>query len=567
MRRSGIFISAVCAFAAGAFLASREGEAPSVNPREIPGERASNADGQDRAIAGTPGVRVESYVRLLSAMQSGQSLKQRHDLSEAIRDVETGEFGELIARAGKLPSRESGPLVSALLESWLQRDAGQATAWVKAHPGSNFREAWLAWGRLAPESAILEVHRNPGSVHAQGMLQAAVAALAGPQPGAQAARLAALPANSARDQVLEKALDAWSVGEPSAAYAFTKSLPPGPMKAHAERFALETWLDRDSEAALRAVMAILPELRDSQGAVELVAVTAGKLAGDDPNRALEWLRQLPESMRGTAAFLAVAKAWAGEDPIAALDWCVANGVDIAHASKDHSTRSKLVFEPQIKTGAFTNPNSYFSGATEQHAIVGSVLEEAMEEDDSGTLDWIRSLPDPSTRARLLERALTVDSPLTELPLAEDRTKTIAELLPAIPADARDQVAYEMAKNFDSFETARAWADQLSDPISRAAVIEAAVEDHGDEWDDDVEGMLNQFPKGYQRDAALRGLAGCQPSDEGVETAMRIQNPKTRHLVLDLIVSEWLDSDPDEAQAWLINQSPNLPREWLAEWKR
>jgi len=77
--------------------------------------------------------------------------------------------------------------------------------------------------------------------------------------------------------------------------------------------------------------------------------------------------------------------------------------------------------------------------------------------------------------------------------------------------------------------------------------------------------LAQFPEGYQRDAALRGIAAAQPPKRAVETALQIANADTRFLALDQIVPAWLRNNPSEAQTWLQQEGTQIPREWTTVW--
>ena len=477
-----------------------------------------------------PRATEERFGEVLSAMQERSLLKQRHDLHEAIGDLRAGEIAALIERAGRLPAHLNYQITTALLDRWFDLDPERAGDWVRARPRD--WHYWKIWATKAPERVIAEVHsqKNPLYRGSAAALQTAVATLAGPGKKAQASHLAALPADSARDHVLSETMKEWAKTDAAAAFAFARGLPAGALRQSIIEVTLREWANADPQRAAREVTGILSELAPGLMGNPTIATIAGALSKQDPEAALRWLSQLPEEQRGSALYVAAAKAWATKEPLAALQWCQENGMN----------------------------------ARGRSLVMGAALESHPLE----TVRWVGALPAGEERNRMIEQMITFGGKLTFPPVTDAHARTVMELLPQLPPDAQERAAYQLgwaSGHNGKLEDVRAWTERLTDPTLRVAAVEAAVSYRFGGNPDRREELLAQFPDGPERDGALAGIAAKERTPAlAVQTALEIADAAMRHNVIDSFISNWMERQPHEARAWLVEETI-LPPDWKSAW--
>jgi len=529
MNAARLLLLAALAFAAGALLARRGGH----NGLRTALQLNASAHSQHTVSRGTDApmpTLEERFSRVVSTLQEGLNLKRRHDLWEAIADLNADEIAAMIDRAAKLPGEFSYQVAPALLERWFELDLRRAEAWVRAHPREN--HYWNIWAKKSPETALAEVHLRPRAANAGSFLETAITTLAGPEKKDQAARLAALPGDAARDALLAKTMNAWAKTDAVGAFAFARTLDPGAMRQTATEAALREWAKSDPQRAAKEVTTLLPELKPGLTGNGTIAAIAGALSQRDPQAALEWLGQLPEEQRGATAYAQAAEAWAKRDPLGALAWCRENGVDPA-----------------------------------RHA--GAVMNAAMGSKPLETMQWIQAMPSGGERDRWLEKAVTA-SKLSFPPIKPENAEVVLGWLEQLPADAQERAAYQLgwsSGHGGKIEEVRAWTERLHEPALRAAAVEAAVRYRFGGNPDSKDKLLAQFPSGPERDGALAGIAAHESHktpERAAQTALEIADPAKRHDVLDSILAGWIERTPSQARDWIRN-ARTLPPDWTHAW--
>jgi hypothetical protein len=463
--------------------------------------------------------------RLLSAAQERSFFRKRFEFSQVLDEANATDIKMLLERAARLPQPQADLLRAPLLERWFELDPSAAADWIRANPREYFWEVPAIWGHTAPESALAEALAHPEFRYAGELIAAAVYAEVGKDSAAVAAKLAALPADPNRDKVLRGTVVEWAKKSPLAALEFIRQQPQGKLKQSMMDGALREWAERDPVNASAAVTQYLAEIAGTPPAISLAGAVASHFGAKDPEAALEWIQKLPADCRSPETFITAASSWAKTDPLSALDWCVANGVDPNYAGTPMPSRWPT----------------------------HSVLSAAMSSDPMKTLDWIQSQPDAQLRSRMVETALCSNSRLTASPASAENVQLVTGLLGQLPADAQESTAYQIggdSQNRGKLEDVQIWANTLPDEITRAAAIEAAVRYRAGGNPDDAGTFAKAFPEGYQRDAALRGIAASQEPNVAIETAMMISDPETRSLVVDLTIARWVARSPSKAQAWL-----------------
>jgi hypothetical protein len=468
------------------------------------------------------------FGRLASALHEGSVLKRNHDLHEALNEVGVTELPGFLARAERLPGRFRDGLLAALVERWFELNPEAAAAWVRTQ-----RDWWIfssAWARHAPQSALAEAHAQPRKHWAEDMMKSAVATLAGTDIKAQAALLATLPEDPCRNRVLTDVAREWAVEDSAACFAFARALPPGASRTALLEIAVKAWTARDLSAAMTQLAAILPELPVGVLSSPAVLAVAEAAARKDPAAALRWAAGLPAAHYNAASAVA-ARIWATQDPIAALESCRADRMDTARE------------------------------------VIGS----AMDKHAGKTLAWIESLPPGDERNRLLEGALSADSAFTSPPVSRENATRVAGLLAQLPRSAQERTAYQLgwsSGHGGKLEHVVAWLPQLKEPQLRMAAVEAAVQYRYRANPTNEAQILETFPDGPERDAALRAIALYQQEKQPAQAAskaLQIADESTRRELLGDVISAWRVSEPQKAWAWL-DLNPSLPREWLAEWE-
>ncbi len=534
MKLTRALIFATLAFAAGALVATRN--QPDTLRTALRPDAPNFAPDRSRAkkLAGAAERTSEDRIgHVLSALQEHARLKRQHALYEAIGELSAAEVATMMDRAGRLPFVSNYYVTMALLERWFDLDPERAKVWVRARPGD--QRYWCVWAAKLPENALSEMHLQHYPHSMATTLATAIETVAGSDKQAQAARLAAMPADATRDIVLTRTMAAWAKTDAAGAFAFSRTLPAGPLRQSTGEAALREWAKTDAPHAAQALVAMLPELKPGLNGSSIVADIAGALTAgsDNPRAALTWLSQLPAEQRGSAPYVAAASAWAKKDPSAALAWCRENGLDAGGRG-------------------------------------GAVIGAAMNGDPLKTLQWVQTLPAGDERDRLLERAVSATSKLTFPPVAADRAAMVLGLLQQLPPEAQARAAFSLgwsSGHNGRIEDVRVWTERLGDGALRSAAVEAAVAYRYDANPGNREKLLAQFPDGPERDGALTGIArreGDETPARAAQTAGEIADPAARRKVLDGIVGNWLERNPAQARAWLLD-AKTLPSEWTQAW--
>ena len=310
-------------------------------------------------------------------------------------------------RVAKLRQEEWEDLLGPLLARWKELDAESVQAWAQPYVERAFatgrsggldENVLIAWAGADPERALAEALKSPLRGSSRWLAMHAAEALAGENPAAQIAQLAALPAGPLREQALAEGFAGMGEEGPASAYGQLALLAPGPDFERTRSEILTIWASKDPAAALAQVRASLPDLPPGLSGASLVNRIVLNAGRKDARLALEWAVDLPESLRSDATTAALL-AWAPKEPIAALDWARAHGVPL-----DARTQ-----------GASDDYGSFEAG------LLGAALR---GDDSEKVLAWLRKLPADEDRGRLLAEAIRARpnaagrALLGELPLAE-----------------------------------------------------------------------------------------------------------------------------------------------------
>lgn len=539
-RVAALTVPTVLAFVSGAFLAAgRGGNALHDAKQQV--APSSTGQTQSKALRITDRrTDEECFGHLVSALAEKSHLKRRHDLYEAVSVLSAAELPKMITRAQALPKQNREQVTAALLTHWFELDPQAARTWLHSQRNSNVYYYWSTLADEFPDIVLAELRANPKLKRASWILEQVVVAQAGPEQREQAVKLATLPADSLRDQVLGKILSEWAKTDAARAFAFAHDLPVGALRRSATETALLEWAKTDPRRVTKELTLILPELESGLTGNRLLGVVAEQLSKNDPQAALDWLATLPAAHRSHSLYVVAATGWAKTDPLAALAWCRENAIDPGR-------------------------DSLIGGAWGK-----SVVSVAMETRPSDTLQWIQSLPAGDERNRLLENALSTESSLVSPPVSAENAQLVVRLLQQLTPAAQERAAYRLgwtSNHKRNLEDLRQWTERLADDRLRGAAIEAVASYRATGPAENVQKLLDAFPDGIEHDAVLRGLAAgtrqVRP-EEAAKRAMEIRDPIARREAVEDTIVDWLERKPADARAWL-KASDVVPREWSAQW--
>lgn len=133
-----------------------------------------------------------------------------------------------------------------------------------------------------------------------------------------------------------------------------------------------------------------------------------------------------------------------------------------------------------------------------------------------------------------------------------------ELPPDAQKDASWSIGYKLAQQ--SPDDAIAWARENASGPARENVVTALVSALARNSSENLDTVLNQFPTGADRDAALRGAAQSKWSnpEEAMPYAERITDPVLREKTFRSIAGNWFYRDGPAARSWLAGTQELSP---------
>ena len=205
---------------------------------------------------------------------------------------------------------------SGILETLVRRDPAKALALLRAAP-DNGTMSWVWQKVLAaqaeqnPADALAALQSAPISQQRES-LTAMLGAMAGKDPQAAFAWLAALPPELLAGADAKPIYEAWSKTDPAAAAAHWLQTDPADMKRGVNQVASQ-WAEKDPETALAWFQKNLPDAPSAWAD----ACLSG-LAKTDPQRAVALFPQLDGKSKSSAK--AIAENWPDTDFSGALQW-------------------------------------------------------------------------------------------------------------------------------------------------------------------------------------------------------------------------------------------------------
>ena len=205
---------------------------------------------------------------------------------------------------------------SGILETLVRRDPAKALALLRAAP-DNGTMSWVWQKVLAahaeqnPTAALAALQSAPISQHRES-LSAMLGAIAGKDPQAAFAWLAALPPELRVVAEVRPIYQAWARTDPAAVAAHWLQTDPAGVRLNVNEFAF-SWVEKDPEAALAWFQKNLPDI-PAIG----VPLYLGGIAKTDPQRAAALFNQLAGENRPSAD--SIAQNWPGTGFSDAIQW-------------------------------------------------------------------------------------------------------------------------------------------------------------------------------------------------------------------------------------------------------
>ncbi|MEO8350411.1 MAG: hypothetical protein ABI680_01690 [Chthoniobacteraceae bacterium] len=512
-------LGVVIGYAIGAWFFSRNpARQPSASDSAMASHSSAPASEIEDARFASDDVAIGA---VFTAWQHKNPLRRGKELKDALDRLDATQFAQMVERVSAFETEEMYELLIALVRQWTLQNPKAAAAWARPAIERQFAGArvgtdWAtisAWSFADPEAAIALALERPEASASQNLVTDAVGALAQDDPAGQLDRMAALPAGRLREAAISAALTKLAQTDPSGALARLDELPPGARRDSAQTSILIAWAQNDPTGALAETGRRIEagELGRERGDLSDTIRVAAEV---DPAAALKWTETLPEDLRFDAATI-VAGSWAAKDPTAALDWAIANGLALDKAS--------------------SLGGGYWSGR--------SILERALATNSTKTIEWVRAQPASAERTRLLTQSVG-NAPV------ELSREIFNELPPDFQFIAAPTVAYQIADS--GIDDAVSWTKELAAGSVREHAITGMVGILGRRANDQLDSLLEQYPVGADRDAALRGAvqASWGKQTQGLSYAQSISDPAIREQAFRQVASSWLNSEPAAARVWL-----------------
>jgi len=244
--------------------------------------------------------------------------------------------------------------------------------------------------------------------------------------------------------------------------------------------------------------------------------------------ALAAIEGLPEELRAQARNCVVA-GWAGEHPVEALEWAGANGLVIAEVKA-------LVYYGDNEGGGWN-----------------SLMNIAMNRDHDKVLAWVCAQPASPERDAMLRDGVWNGG-------SAQRLELYAQLTPEGRASAAGNVVTGLYR--EDRERALAWTKDLPPGPERTAAVRSLVSREVYYASDRLDALVNEWPAGSDRDAALGSVAARLVQNEpmrALDFARRVSDPVARETAFYQLASLWYYRDETTARAWLAGTA-EIPAE-------
>ncbi len=317
------------------------------------------------------------------------------------------EIAELARQLKNLPkSPATKAKIAAFFKAWATLDASAAFAFANSLRPDLRSEAFSAVlegadasvaGSLVPAIGKLDKESLPPNEKAL-LLARAVGKWSQLDPAAAAkfldsSGLRGMNFSMAYDQVASN----WAARNPITALSWARE-----QASKGERFAtsgaITGWWKNDPAAAEAYVASHLATREDWQ----LASTLASNIFGEDPERAKEWVRQLPNEDARRQADIGLAIQWGFSDPAAATKWAAT----LPPGECQQTLAETVGLWAQQDLAAAAKWLGSYEGAGRDEAVDNFSLSIASK-DPAGALTWAATISNPKTRAFAEQRLVSV----------------------------------------------------------------------------------------------------------------------------------------------------------------
>lgn len=359
---------------------------------------------QENGAAASPGFESESATKLVLGDISKIPFQELYSVLSARPQSELMDAARQLA---DLPANhENAAKITAFFKAWAQFDAKGAVAGAALLKTPQARETALGAvvegaDANAAEAVAKAINEMPADSflpnHQRGLVGRAASKWSGVDAPAAAHFLDTVPSTpgSFFDDAHSIAQN-WAASDPQAALAWAQQHDgsSAAMVHFATSGAIIGWWQKDPVGAEQYVASHLSTLADRQ----LAATLASQMYNSDPNRAIQWVNQLPDLEARRHGDMAVATQMAMRDGRAAAEWA-ANLPDDVRGSALSSTIGMWAQSDAAAAGQWVNT---LNGELRDRALSGysSVL---ANDNPSNALNWAGTISDPTIRTSSIDR--------------------------------------------------------------------------------------------------------------------------------------------------------------------
>lgn len=257
---------------------------------------------------------------------------------------------------------------------------------------------------------------------------------------------------------LHSAFMHWADQDPQAAMAFLENeAQPGDLHGMKEGI-LYTWYDRDPDAAIRKIEALLNDpASPSESHMMLTELYTRHLANTNPDEALQWALAQDDPMDRENALMSLIYSWDENNPhslLSLIDQLPAAERESILPMAAHQIANTMARNDP--TGAIAWAESLPIGSRE--GAIMSVVEQWIYTDPDSAINWIQSQPATPENRQLLMTA-------TGSMLYTNPTRA-SEIFTTLPEDMQSDMAEQMVymQVDENPDTARDWVAQQTNPV-------------------------------------------------------------------------------------------------------
>ncbi len=280
----------------------------------------------------------------------------------------------------------------------------------------------------------------------------------------------------------------------------------------------------------------------------------------DPESAWRWILESPQG-RSPRVFVAVFEEWGGRDPVAAARAANLDGFEKRRESALRAALRGATRFDALTSAVLISTLAEIADRGERRVAVESLIEARLARDGvDGLMTWIGSLPAHSGAvANDLAYVSAVAISSIDPVRASDSLHGIADVTGSVPADIARDIASNWG-NLDPLATLR-WLSGLDPTSDYARTVHmtfyswmrrdrlAALSWAEQRAEDPAPWLLPIR-------ATYGFVVGHEDSEEGLRLLFQLPIDEEREQLVAHLVSEWRESDPEAAAAWL--EAADLP---------